>query len=119
MLESLGAAKIGIFGLGSVALFGGIMLLLKRFIQKDDQKKDIEVAKHEGKQEQIQDQIKEITKEQAVLVKQIEVSKKASQKSREKVEKIAQKAAVEMHKVLSHDDIVKTDKMIDDEWEDL
>jgi len=119
MFESLGAAKIGIFGLGSVALFGGLMLLLKRFMQKDSQEKNIEVAKHEGKQEQIQDQIVKITKEQEVLDKQIKMSETASEESKEKVKKIAQKAAVEMNSILKEDSIAKIDSVIDEEWENI
>jgi len=119
MLESLGAAKIGIFGLGSVALFGGIMLLLKKFIQKDPQQKSIEVAKHEGKQEQLQDQIEDITKEQKILNMQFKMSKNASKESKEKVRKISKKAAIAINNVLKSEKIMHTDKVVDEEWKNL
>lgn len=119
MFESLGVAKIGIVGLGTVGVFGVIMLLLQKFVLKSGKQKDIEVAKHKGKQEQIQDQIGEITKEQEVLDKQIKMSEQASEESQEKVKIIAQKAAVQMNTILKEDSIAKIDSVIDDGWEDL
>lgn len=119
MLDALaGPAKIGIIGLGSVGLVGAIMMLVQRFTGKG--KKDIEKEiRHKIKQEQTQQKIKEVTKEQKILVKQVKMAEGAAAESQEKVKKIMQVASKKIAETLKEDNILKIDQQIDDDWGDL
>lgn len=111
-----GPGKIAIFGLGGVALFGGVMLFIQRFMGK---KSEVREIAHAAKQEVLTENIEKVTKEQEVIQKQLKQAEEASVESKEKIKKIARKAAVEMNKVLKEDSIAKIDDQIDSDWEDL
>lgn len=111
-----GPGKIAIFGLGGVALFGGVMMFIQKFMGKRSEKREIA---HNAVQEKIQQDIKKVTKEQEVIQKQLVQAEEASVESKEKIKKIARKAAVEMNKVLKEDSIAKIDDQIDSDWESL
>lgn len=118
MLGLEGPLQIAMVGLGSVGLFGGVMLLIQKLTKKS--KKDIEEeTRHVVKQEQTQEKIKVITKEQEVLAKQVEVAESAADESRKKVKEIMKKASAEITETLKQDSIVKIDKQIEDDWNDL
>lgn len=119
MLDALaGPAKIGIVGLGSVGLVGAIMMLVQRFSGKG--KKDIEQdIRHKIKQEQTQQKIKEVSKEQKVLVKQVKMAEGAAQESQEKVKKIMQVASKKIAETLKEDNLLKIDQQIADDWDDI
>jgi flagellar biosynthesis component FlhA len=112
-----GSAKIVTFGLGGVALFGGLWLLIQKLTSgKSSDKRSVV---HKIKQAVTQKKIEEVTKEQEVIVKQLKQAEQASEDSKEKIKKIVRKAAVEMNTILKEDSIAKIDDNIDDDWEKL
>lgn len=111
-----GSAKIAVFGLGGVALFGGIMLFIQKFMNKKIKVREIV---HETKQQVLKEDLEKVTKEQEVIAKQLKQAEVASEESKEKIKKIARKAAVDMNKVLKEDSIAKISDQIDSDWEDL
>ena len=119
MLDALaGPAKIGIFGLGTVGLVGAVMMLVQRFTGKG--KKDYErEIRHKIKQEQTQERIKEVSKEQKVLAKQVKMAEGAAAESQEKVKKIMQVASKKIAETLKEDNILKIDQQIEEDWSDL
>lgn len=109
-----GSAKIAFFGLGGVALFGGIWLLIQKFVHgKSSDKKSIV---HKIKQAVLKEDLDNVTKEQKVITKQLKEAEKASEESKEKIKTIARKAAVEMNKVLKQESIAEIDNNIEEEW---
>ena len=113
-----GPLQIALVGLGSVGLFGGVMLLIQKLTKKS--KKDIEKeTRHTVKQENTQEKIKVITKEQQVLAKQVEVAESAAEESKAKVKEIMKKASKEITETLKQDKIVTIDKQIEEDWESL
>ena len=118
MLGLEGPMQIGIIGLGSVGAVGLLMFLIQKFTGKN--KKDIEKeTRHTVKQEQTQDKIKVITKEQQVLAKQVEVAESAAEESKLKVKDIIKKASKEITETLKQDSIVTIDKQIEEDWESI
>jgi galactokinase/mevalonate kinase-like predicted kinase len=111
-----GSGKIAFYGLGGVALFSGVMLLVQKFMNKKSEEKEIS---HEAVEQNIEEKIKEISKEQEVIQKQLKQAETASTESKEKIKKIAQKAAVDINKVLKEDSIAKIDEQIDSDWDKL
>ena len=117
MLEAIGGpAKIAVFGLGGAAIFGGAMLLFRRFTEKGGITR---AALHKAFQSKKQEEIKEVTKKQEVLNKQLEMAEQASEDSKKRINEIAKKAAVEINQVLKEDSIAKIDEEIDKDWDDL
>ena len=120
MFETIltGPTKIAVFGLGTVGIVSLVMMLVQKFLKKS--KADIErETKHVVKQEQTEEKIKTITKEQEVLAKQVEVAESAAEDSKKKVKEIMKKASQEITETLKQDSIVKIDQQIEDDWSDL
>jgi len=111
-----GASKIAVYGLGGVALFSGVMIFIQKFINKKPKEKEIA---HAAKQEVLQENVEKVTKEQEVIQKQLKQAEQASEESKQKIQIIARKAAVEMNKVLKEDSIAKIDDQIDSDWNNL
>lgn len=111
-----GPGKIAFFGLGGVALFGGVMLFIQKFMGKKSEAREIA---HTAVQKHIQTKVEKVTKEQEVIEKQLKQAEVATEESKEKIKVIARKAAVEMNKVLKEDSIAKISDQIDSDWEDL
>ena len=118
MLGLEGPMQIGVIGLGTVGVVGLLMLLMQKVTKKS--KKDIEKeTRHTVKQEQTQEKIKIITKEQQVLSEQVEVAEQAADESKAKIKEIIKKASKEITETLKQDKIVTIDKQIEEDWEDL
>lgn len=111
-----GSGKIAIYGLGGVALFSGIMMLIQKFMGKKSETRKIA---HTTKQEILKEDLEKISKEQEVIQKQLKQAEVASEESKEKIKVIARKAAVEMNKILKEDTIARIDDQIDSDWENL
>lgn len=112
-----GSAKIVTFGLGGVALFGGLWLLIQKLTSGKSSDKTNVV--HKIKQAVTQKKIETVTKEQEIITKQLKQAEQASEESKEKIKTIVRKAAVEMNNVLKQDVISKIDDNIDADWEKL
>lgn len=115
----MSASSIVLFGVGATALVGIITLISSKMASKSSGTKLLDVFKKDQKQEELQTNIKEVSKEQEVIVKQIELSQTASEETKEKIKKKLQQTAVEIQKTLKEDKISEIDKQIDSDWENL
>jgi len=111
-------SNILIYGLGSVGVFGLLYFILNKVINSD-KKNLLNIFKHEQKQVDIEEDIKTITKEQEVIVKQIKASEQASEKSKTEVKKVLRESAVKIQEILKKDTIEAIDKDIDLDWDKL
>ena len=75
--------------------------------------------KKDAKQEKLQAEVKEITREQEVLAVQIKASEHASEETKTKIKQKLQKVAVEIQETLKQDNLAAIDDQIDEDWKDL
>ena len=107
------------YGLGSVAIFGGISILFNKFIGSDSKKAFLEKFKKDEKQKELQENIEHIDKEQQVIASQVRITEKSAAETQVKVKNILRKAAVEIQETLKQDSISEIDKQIDEDWKNL
>jgi galactokinase/mevalonate kinase-like predicted kinase len=115
----MGPTTILMYGLGGTALVGIITMLLTKFSGRSKEKKLLDVFKKDKQQEILTTKIKEVSKEQEIIDKQLKASETSSKETKEKIKKTLQKAAVEIQNTLKQDKISEIDAQIDSDWEDL
>lgn len=115
----MGPTTILMYGLGGTALVGIITMLLTKFTGRSKKKKLLDMFKKDKQQEDLQKEIKEVTKEQEVIKKQLQLADTASKETKQKIKKTLQKAAVEIQDTLKKEKISEIDAQIDSDWEDL
>jgi hypothetical protein len=108
-----------LFGVGGVALVGVLAIFLPKLMGKSKKTKLLDQFKKDAKQEKLQTEVKEITKEQKIIVAQIEAAEHASEATKVKIKEKLQKAAVEIQATLKEDNLVAIDDQIDEDWKDL
>jgi gas vesicle protein len=108
-----------LYGLGAVGIVGALALFLPKLFGRSNKSKILDTFKKDEKQKKLQDEVKNITKEQQVIAKQIEASEHASAETKEKIKKKLQKAAVEIQETLKQDSLSAIDEQIDDDWKDM
>ena len=107
-----------LYGVVAVAGFGIITLIISKFTGSS-KKNLLRVFKKDKKQEELQKEIVNITKEQKVIADQIKASEHASKETRKKITEKLQKAAVEIQETLKKDNLSEIDNQIDEDWKDL
>jgi galactokinase/mevalonate kinase-like predicted kinase len=113
------AGNIAIYGLGGAALAGLIAIFLPKILGRSDDTKLLDRFKKDQKQEQLQTEVKEITKEEQVIAAQIKASENTSEETKKKVKEKLQKAAVEIQEVLKKDNLSAIDSQIDEDWKGI
>ena len=108
-----------LYGVGAVGLVGALALFLPKLLGKSKKTKLLDQFKKDAKQEKLQTEIKEVSKEQKIIVAQIEASEHASEETKIKIKEKLQKAAVEIQATLKEDSIAAIDDQIDEDWKDL
>jgi hypothetical protein len=104
------------YGLGGVAVFGIVSIILQKLASGSKVADAIQLFKHKESQDQAIEKVKTFTKEQEVVNKQLHAAEAASDESKKRVQQIVQKAAVDVQQVLKADSIQKVDDQIDDDW---
>lgn len=112
-------SSIAVLGLGGTGLIGVIYWLLTKIMGKHPKSKLLDIFKKKVVEEQEQEKIKEITKEQEIIIKQIEVAETSSEETKKKVKEKIKKAAVEIQAILKEDKISEIEKQIQEEWDDI
>ena len=110
------AGNIVFYGLGAVALAGGLALFLPKILGGSSKKKLLDMFKRKQKEKELQEEIKNITKEQQVIATQLKASENASEETKEVIKKKLQVAAVEIQKALKEDNLSVIDDQIDEDW---
>ena len=108
-----------LYAVGGVGIVGVLALFLPKLFGKSKKSKLLDQFKKDAKQEKLQGEIKEITKEQKVIAAQIKASEYASEKTKEKIKKKLQKVTVEIQETLKKDNLAAIDEQIDQDWQDL
>ena len=111
----LGAEHI-LMGLAGVGGIGALFIFLPKLLGRSKKSKILDQFKKDEKQKRLQDEVKEITKEQQVIAAQIKASEHASEATKAKVKKKLQKAAIEIQETLKEDNLSAIDTQIDDDW---
>ena len=108
-----------LYGLGAVAVAGGLALFLPKFFGRSKKSKLLDQFKKDAKEKKLTAEIENITTEQKVIAKQIEASNYASEETKKKIKKKLQKVAVEIQETLKEDNLSAIDSQIDEDWKDL
>ena len=108
-----------LMGLGGVGIIGALFIFLPKIFGRSKKNKIIDMFKKGEEDKRLQDEVKDITKEQKVIVAQIKASETASKETKEIIKKKLQKAAVEIQQTLKEDSIAAIDEQIDDDWSDI
>jgi uncharacterized membrane protein YhiD involved in acid resistance len=108
-----------LYGVGAAGIVGALSILLPKLLGKSNKSKILDQFKKDAKQEKLETEIKEITKEQKVIADQIKASEHASEETKTKIKQKLQKAAVEIQATLKEDNLAAIDDQIDEEWKDL
>jgi len=108
-----------LYGLGAVGVVGALAIFLPKLMGRSKKSKLLDTFKKDAKQEKLQAEVKEITKEQKVIAAQIEASEYASEATKVKIKEKLQKAAVEIQETLKQDNLAAIDDQIDEDWKDL
>lgn len=108
-----------LYGLGGVAVVGALAIFLPKLMGRSKKSKLLDTFKKDAKQEKLQAEVKEISKEQKVIAAQIEASEHASEETKVKIKEKLQKAAVEIQETLKQDNLAAIDDQIDEDWKDL
>ena len=108
-----------LYGLGAVGVVGALAIFLPKLLGRSKKSKLLDEFKKDAKQEKLQNEVKEITKEQEVIAAQIEASEHASEETKKEIKKKLQKAAVEIQETLKKDNLSAIDSQIDEDWEKL
>lgn len=108
-----------LYGLGAVGVVGALALFLPKLLGRSNKSKLLDQFKKDAKQEKLQNEVKEITKEQKVIATQIKASENASEETKEKIKKKLQKAAVEIQETLKEDNLSAIDAQIDEDWKGI
>jgi len=108
-----------LYGLGAVGIVGALAIFLPKLMGRSKKSKLLDTFKKDAKQEKLQAEVKEITKEQKVIAAQIEASEHASEETKIKIKEKLQKAAVEIQETLKQDNLAAIDDQIDEDWKDL
>ncbi len=102
--------NIATYGIGSVAFFGIISIILQKIVGRKPKPPIIQAT--------TQPDTLRIDKEQALLTNQIEQAQKGSKETRAKIKTILQTAAKEVQESLNEDSI-KTIENLDKGWDDI
>lgn len=113
------SSTILMYGVGGTAVVGIITFLLSKFAGRSKDTKLLDVFKKDKKQEELQTKIKETTKEQEVIAKQIALAETSSNETKKKIKETLKKATIEIQETLKKDKISEIDAQIDSDWEDL
>ena len=105
-----------LYGLGAVGIVGALAIFLPKLMGRSKKSKLLDEFKKNAKQEKLQAEVKEITKEQKVLQAQINASEHASEETKTEIKKKLQKAAVEIQETLKKDNLAAIDDEIDEDW---
>ena len=105
-----------LIGLGGVAVVGVLAIFLPKLFGRSKKGKLLDQFKKDAKQKELQNEVKEITKEQKVIAAQIEASEHASEETKTKIKEKLQKAAVEIQETLKEDNLSAIDSQIDEDW---
>ena len=108
-----------LMGVGFVGIVGALAVFLPKLFGKSKKAKLLDQFKKDAKQEKLQTEIIETTKEQKVIAEQIKASEHASEETKVKIKEKLQKAAVEIQATLKEDNIAAIDDQIDEDWKDL
>lgn len=108
-----------LYAVGGVGIVGALAIFLPKLLGKSKKSKLLDQFKKDAKQEKLQTEIKEITKEQKVIAAQIEASEHASEETKVKIKEKLQKAAVEIQATLKEDNLAAIDEQIDEDWKDI
>lgn len=108
-----------LYGLGGVAVVGALAIFLPKLMGRSKKSKLLDQFKKDAKQEKLQTEVKEITKEQKVIAAQVEASEHASEETKKVIQEKLQKAAVEIQETLKKDNLAAIDAQIDEDWEGL
>ena len=106
-------------GLGGAGVIGVLTWILSKVFTKSKSTKLLDIFKSKDTVKKEQEKINKITKEQEIIVKQIEIAEMSSDATREKVKETIKKACDEIQVILKEDKIAAIDKQIEDDCEDI
>ncbi len=113
------ASYIITYGLGGVAVFGILTVVIQKIAGSSDIKSAIDSFKKGEKQKKLEESIEKFSKEERVILRQLKVSEYASAEAKTKIQEIVRKAAVEVQGVLKKDTIKEIDDEIEEDWSKL
>lgn len=106
-------------GLGSVGVFGLIYFIVNKFFSGSGSKKEFIESMMNKKIKEKREEIKNISKKEEIIVKQIRESEKQSEEVKKKIDEKFKQTAKEVEQILKENDLSKIDEQIDKEWDDL
>jgi galactokinase/mevalonate kinase-like predicted kinase len=112
-------SNIVTYGLGSIAVFGALSIITQKLAGGGKVKNLLKSFKRDERQKQLEKNIKTLTAEQEVISKQLSAAEVASEETKEKIQAIFRKSAVEAQKILKADTIQEIDEQIEEDWEKL
>lgn len=107
------------YGLGGVAVFGLVSIILQKLASGGGIKDALKKFKRAEKQKELSEDIKSLSDEQQVVVKQLKASEAASEESKQRIQAVVKKTAVEVQKILKEDRIKDIDDTIQEDWSKL
>ena len=113
------ASNIMFLGLGSVALFGGVSMLMSKFVSFKKGRLSILEEQHEQMTNDTIEQINTATAKQNELNKTVQQTEEIAQEKREKVKQIIDNANKQIKDTLNETDLKKLDKQIQHDWSEL
>lgn len=116
---TLTSTSIITYGLGGVAVFGILAIILQKLASGSKVKDALKAFKKKEKQKQLKETVKTLSKEQEVINQQLQVAETSSEESKKKVQKIVQKAAVQVQRILQEEKIQVIDDEIEEGWSKL
>lgn len=103
-------------GLGAVGLFGGIFIIIQKFMGDDNAKDKI----HQFKQKQKRKEVKSLRQESNQVKAELDKKQEVSKEQEDKVQKIVDKASKEVEKTLKEDkSIADIQNEMDEDWDNL
>ena len=112
-------ASMVTIAVGASGLIGLITWLLGKSVGRSSGTKLLDIFKKKVTEEQQQEKIKKITKEQEIIVKQLEIAETSCEATKEKVKETIKKTIVDIQTILKEDKIAEIDKQIKEDWEDI
>lgn len=113
------ASSIMFSGLGLVALFGGISVLMTKFVSFKNGQLDIIKKDHEQNIKETTEKIKETTAKQQELMKKVQQNEALSEEKKQKIDKIITDANQQIKETLGETDLNKINNEIQNDWSEL
>ena len=108
-----------LYGVGVAGLVGLATIFIPKIFGKSSKTKLLEKFQKDQKQKELENEVREITKEEKVITEQLKASEHASEETKKVIKKKLQKAAVEIQETLKQDNLSAIDDQIEEDWKGL